>query len=67
MPFTHLLKKDVKFVWDERCQKAFEDIKQYLFNIPPMLIPMDFSKEEYLYISTTLYTLGEMLYQQDDQ
>lgn len=21
MPFTHLLKKDVKFVWHEKCQK----------------------------------------------
>lgn len=26
-PFTHLLKKNVKFVWDEKCQKSFEDIK----------------------------------------
>jgi len=26
-PFTHILKKDVNFVWDDKCQKAFEDIK----------------------------------------
>jgi len=26
-PFTHLLKKDVKFVWDDKIQKAFQDIK----------------------------------------
>ena len=26
-PFTHFIKKDIKFVWDEKCQKDFEDIK----------------------------------------
>jgi len=26
-PFTHLLKKDVKFVWDDKCQKYFKEIK----------------------------------------
>ena len=33
-PFTHLLKKNVKFVWDVNCQKAFEYIKQYFLNPP---------------------------------
>jgi len=46
-----LLKKD-KFVWDEKCQRAFEDIKQYLLN-PPILVPMYFLKLAYLYISIT--------------
>lgn len=65
-PFTHLLKKDVKFLWDDKCQKAFEDIQQYLLN-PPILVPMDFLKPDYLYISTILYTLGEMSCQKDDE
>jgi len=60
-----LLKKDVKFVWDEKCQKIFENIKQYLLN-PPILVLMNFKKQAYLYISTTLYTLGAMLCQKDD-
>ena len=59
-----MLKKDVKFVWDENYQKTFEDIKQYLLN-PPILVPMDFSKPTYLYISATLYALGTMLGQKD--
>jgi len=59
-PFTHLLKKDVKFVWDEKYQKAFEDIKKYFLN-PPIIVLMDFTKLMYLYIPTILYALGTML------
>ncbi|PKU62270.1 hypothetical protein MA16_Dca027771 [Dendrobium catenatum] len=29
-PFSVLAKKDTKFVWGEKCQNAFDDIKQYL-------------------------------------
>jgi len=36
-PFTWLKKKDVSFVWDDTCQKAFEDIKEYL-TMPPVLV-----------------------------
>lgn len=63
-PFTHLPKKDVKIVWDEKYQKAFEDIKQYFLN-HPILVPMDFSQPAYLYISTSLYVIGTMLYKKN--
>jgi hypothetical protein len=29
-PMTKLLKKGVKFVWDEKCENAFQTMKQYL-------------------------------------
>jgi hypothetical protein len=29
-PMTELLKKGVKFVWDEKCENAFQTLKQYL-------------------------------------
>lgn len=32
---------------------------------PPILVPMDFTKASYLYISTMLYDLGAMLCQKD--
>jgi len=51
---------------DDKCQKAFEDINKYFLN-PPILVPMDFEKEEYIYISSTLYALGAILYQKDDK
>ena len=55
-----MVKKDARCVWDEDCQKAFDDIKQYLLN-PPILVPMEFSQLAYLYISTSLYSIGTML------
>lgn len=30
--FSHLLNKGEKFIWDERCQKALDNIKRYLTN-----------------------------------
>lgn len=40
-PFTYFLKKDVNFIWDDKCQNTFEDIQHYLLN-PPILVPMEF-------------------------
>ena len=34
-----LLGKDVKFVWDERCQKSFEQLKQFLTIAPTVRAP----------------------------
>ena len=39
-PFTRLMRKDVSFVWDEPCQKAFEDIKEYLTKPPVLVAPI---------------------------
>ena len=36
-PFSKLMKKGVSFVWDNACQKAFEDMKEYLTK-PPILV-----------------------------
>ena len=33
-PLYKLLKKDAKFVWDENCQKSFEELKAYLTTAP---------------------------------
>ncbi|XP_056685850.1 uncharacterized protein [Spinacia oleracea] len=35
-PFSHLMKKDTPFNWDESCRRAFESIKKYLSS-PPVL------------------------------
>ena len=31
--------KDTKFVWDERCQKSFEQLKQFLIIAPTVRAP----------------------------
>ncbi|RVW98358.1 Retrovirus-related Pol polyprotein from transposon 17.6 [Vitis vinifera] len=33
-PLCELLVKDAKFVWDEKCQKSFEELKQFLTTTP---------------------------------
>ena len=33
-PLYKLLEKDAKFVWDENCQKSFEELKAYLTIAP---------------------------------
>ncbi|RVW70091.1 Retrovirus-related Pol polyprotein from transposon 17.6 [Vitis vinifera] len=33
-PLCELLGKDAKFVWDERCQRSFEQLKQFLTTTP---------------------------------
>ena len=38
-PLYKLLEKDVKFVWDEDCQKRFEGLKTYLTTIPIVRAP----------------------------
>ena len=38
-PLCELLLKDAKFVWDERCQKSFEQLKQFLKTAPIVRVP----------------------------
>ncbi len=38
-PMTNLTRKDVHFVWDARCQQAFEDVKHALTHAPVLALP----------------------------
>ncbi|RVW30036.1 Retrovirus-related Pol polyprotein from transposon 17.6 [Vitis vinifera] len=38
-PLYELLVKDAKFVWDEKCQKSFEELKQFLTAAPIVRAP----------------------------
>jgi hypothetical protein len=42
-PMTELLKKGVKFVWSEACEKAFHTLRQHLTSAP-VLVQSDYSK-----------------------
>nr|CAN80693.1 hypothetical protein VITISV_030024 [Vitis vinifera] len=38
-PLCEFLAKDAKFVWDERCQKSFDQLKQFLTTAPIVRTP----------------------------
>ncbi|RVW91124.1 Retrovirus-related Pol polyprotein from transposon 17.6 [Vitis vinifera] len=38
-PLCELLSKDAKFVWDERCQNSFDQLKQFLTTAPIVRAP----------------------------
>ena len=46
-PIVELIKKGVKFIWSDACQKAFDIIKQ-LFTNAPLLRHPDFQKDFFL-------------------
>ncbi|PKU62943.1 putative mitochondrial protein [Dendrobium catenatum] len=66
LPFSVLAKKDTKFVWDKKCQNAFDDIKQYLSNPPVLAAPIS-GKPLILYTAALDESLGALLAQVNDE
>ncbi|XP_020272188.1 uncharacterized protein LOC109847370 [Asparagus officinalis] len=63
--FSKLMKKGVSFIWDEACQKAFEEIKLYLSS-PPILVAPKSGKLFMIYVRATDHALTGLLSQDDD-
>ena len=38
-PLTRLTQKNVKFIWDEKCHKSFEELKKRLTTAPILTLP----------------------------
>jgi len=57
-----LLRKDLKFNWDESCQKAFDKLKEILCSEPILQYP-DFTKQFILTIDASGKALGAILSQ----
>ena len=38
-PLCELLVKDAKFIWDDRCQRSFEELKLFLTTAPIVRAP----------------------------
>ncbi|CAB4005229.1 Retrovirus-related Pol poly from transposon, partial [Paramuricea clavata] len=62
-PLTQLLRKDMKFVWTEQCQKAFEKLKAMLQNAPVLSAP-DFNRPFKLAIDASDVAAGAVLLQE---
>lgn len=61
-PITHLLKKDVRFDWNEECDRAFGKLKHALCTEPVLQYP-DFTKEFILTTDASGKVLGAILSQ----
>jgi hypothetical protein len=62
--FTRLLKKGSEFVWDTIANKAFKALKLSLTHAP-LLFPPDYSRDYFLYLAASYYTIGMVLIQED--
>jgi hypothetical protein len=63
--FTRLLKKGSEFVWDKIANNAFEALKLSLTKYP-LLFPPDYSRDYFLYLVASEFTIGMVLVQEDD-
>ena len=61
-PMTELLKKGVKFVWNDKCEEAFQTLKARLTTAPVLAIP-DSTKPFDFYCDASSTGLGCVLMQ----
>ena len=62
-PLTNLLKNDTKFVWDEKCEKSFQLLKEKLTTTPVLTLP-DIHKDFVVYCGASKNGLGCVLMQE---
>ncbi|XP_057745745.1 uncharacterized protein LOC130963660 [Arachis stenosperma] len=58
--FFRCLRKNTKFQWDENCEMAFQNLKQFLSK-PPVLQKPDIGEPLYLYLSVTDIAVSSVL------
>ncbi|WMV54886.1 hypothetical protein MTR67_048271, partial [Solanum verrucosum] len=62
-PLTKLLQKEVKFIWDGKCQDSFETLKSLLTQAPILTLPIE-GKEHEVYSDASHNGLGCVLMQE---
>jgi hypothetical protein len=62
-PMTSLLEKNAKFVWSDKCQASFEELKKRLTTTPVLVLP-DLSKKFSIYCDASRQGLGCVLMQE---
>ena len=63
--FMHILKKDTTFCWDEQAQESFDALKQALASVP-VLSPPEYSRDFFIYVATSMETIGMVLVQEEE-
>jgi RNase H-like domain found in reverse transcriptase len=64
-PITALLKKDVKFIWTEQCEEAFDTLKKALTSAPILAFPK-FNRPFILATDSSDFSIGYVLSQLGD-
>ena len=59
-PFYQLLKKWKRFQWNEECEKAFQDLKEYLM-WAPMLTAPEPGEDLFMYLSVSDHAVSAIL------
>ena len=59
-PFYQLLKKWRVFQWNEECEKAFQDLKEYLMQTP-MLMALVPGEDLFMYLSVSENAVSAVL------
>ncbi|WMV37590.1 hypothetical protein MTR67_030975, partial [Solanum verrucosum] len=62
-PLTKLLQKEVKFIWDDKCQESFETLKSLLTQAPILTLPIE-GKEYVVYNDASHNGIGCVLMQE---
>ena len=61
-----LLKKDTPFYRDEWAQESFDALKKALA-MAPMLSPLEYCRDFFIYVATSQETVGMVLIQEDEE
>ncbi|XP_056862178.1 transposon Tf2-1 polyprotein [Raphanus sativus] len=64
LPFYELLRGNRRFVWDDKCEEAFSQLKQYL-TTPPVLAKPEVGDILSLYIAVTSSAVSSVLIRED--
>ncbi|KAG7533112.1 Ribonuclease H-like superfamily [Arabidopsis thaliana x Arabidopsis arenosa] len=64
LPFYQILKGNKGFLWDEKCEEAFGQLKAYL-TTPPVLSKPEVDERLYLYVSVSKHAVSGVLVRED--
>ncbi|KAG7564205.1 Ribonuclease H domain [Arabidopsis suecica] len=64
LPFYQILKGNKGFLWDEKCEEAFGQLKAYLAT-PPVLSKPEVDEKLYLYVSVSKHAVSGVLVRED--
>ncbi|KAG7533227.1 Ribonuclease H domain [Arabidopsis thaliana x Arabidopsis arenosa] len=64
LPFYQILKGNKGFLWDEKCEDAFGQLKAYL-TTPPVLSKLEVDEKLYLYVLVSNHEVSGVLVRED--